>query len=438
MEFMSLQSLFINSNKLTGEIPNLPRNITFLDMSGNCLSGNLPSNIGTQYLSSLAVSSNQITGSIPESFCKAEFLEALELSSNLFEGQVPQCFGAKNISFLMLSNNRFSGNFPSFLKDWKQLTSLDLPRNSFFGRLPLWIEDLVELRFLRLNQNLFSGEIPATISNLSRLHHLNLAGNALSCAIPWHLSNLTAMTRKYVKDSTVDSDTYGNYSDMVHAYDFASVVLKGRELNYSIGIWDLVSIDLSFNQLTGVIPEEIAALDGLINLNLSWNQLTGKIPNKLGALQALESLDLSRNMLSGGIPSSLSDITYLSYLDLSDNNLTGRIPSGRQLDTLYNQQPFMYNGNNGLCGPPLPNSCSGKNVTRQDDQKGNEHSFEPMTFYFGLALGFILGLWVVFCILLFKKAWRVAYFRVVDKTYDQMYVFAVLAWKRWARKGTTN
>ncbi|KAF7046705.1 hypothetical protein CFC21_055715 [Triticum aestivum] len=332
----------------------------------------------------------------------------------------------------MLSNNRFSGNFPSVLKNCGQLKALDLSRNSFSGKLPLWIGDLVELRFLRLNQNKFSGEIPATISNLNRLHHLNLAGNDLSGGIPRHLPNVTAMTRK------LDSEPIDGYPEIVGTYDFSSVVVKGRELNYSIGILELVSIDLSFNQLSGRILEELVALDALMNLNLSCNHLSGKIPIKLGALQALESLDLSRNMLSGGIPSSLSDITYLSYLDLSDNNLTGRIPPGRQLDTLYTQQPFMYNGNNGLCGPPLPNSCPGKNATTQDDPKRNDHSFEPMTFYFGLALGFILGLWVVFCIMLLKKAWRIAYFRVVDRTYDQMYVFAVLTWQSWASKGATN
>ncbi|VAI68140.1 unnamed protein product [Triticum turgidum subsp. durum] len=433
MEFMSMENFFINSNKLTGEIPNLPRNITTLDLSGNSLSGNLPSNIGITYLSSLWLRSNQITGRIPKSLCKVEALNSLDLSNNLLEGQLPQCFGVMDIGFLMLSNNRFSGNFPSFLKRLRQLKSLDLSHNSFSGRLPLWIGELAELRFLGLNHNTFSGEIPPTISNLSHLRHLNLAGNGLSGAIPWHMSNITAMIG-------MDKSNYENelffdgYLGTFHTLDFSSAVIKGRELNYSSGIWDLVSIDLSFNQLTGVIPEEIAALDALINLNLSWNQLSGKIPNKIGALQALESLDLSRSMLSGGIPSSLSDITYLSYLDLSDNNLTERIPSGRQLDTLYTQQPSMYSGNSGLCGFPLPISCPGKNATRKDDQKRNEHSFEPMTFYFGLALGFILCLWVVFCILLFKKAWRTAYFCMVDKTYDQMYVFSVLTWKSWARK----
>ena len=68
------------------------------------------------------------------------------------------------------------------------------------------------------------------------------------------------------------------------------MVVKGRELNYGIGILDMVSIDLSFNQLTGRIPEEIAALDALMNLNLSRNQLSGTIPINLGAVQALESL----------------------------------------------------------------------------------------------------------------------------------------------------
>lgn len=94
-------------------------------------------------------------------------------------------------------------------------------------------------------------------------------------------------------------------------------------------------IDLSLNNLTGEIPEEIATLHALVNLNLSQNHFSGNVPSRIGAIQSLESLDLSRNNLSGEVPASLSNLTFLSYLDLSYNNLEGPIPSGSQLDTLY-------------------------------------------------------------------------------------------------------
>ncbi|CAN6372508.1 unnamed protein product [Urochloa humidicola] len=106
-----------------------------------------------------------------------------------------------------------------------------------------------------------------------------------------------------------------------------AITTKGQELYYSdYELYEMASIDLSSNQLTGRIPEGIASLDGVINLNLSWNQLSGEIPNNIGGMQSLESLDLSENMIHGDIPQSLATIAYLSYMDLSDNNLTGRIP----------------------------------------------------------------------------------------------------------------
>ncbi|KAJ1276013.1 hypothetical protein BS78_05G181400 [Paspalum vaginatum] len=100
-----------------------------------------------------------------------------------------------------------------------------------------------------------------------------------------------------------------------------SMITKGQERYYKTGgLSEMVSIDLSSNQLTGRIPEGIASLGGVINLNLSRNQLSGKIPNKIGAMQSLESLDLSENKIHGEIPQSLTNITYLSYLDSSFNN----------------------------------------------------------------------------------------------------------------------
>jgi len=189
--------------------------------------------------------------------------------------------------------------------------------------------------------------------------------------------------------------------------------------------------------LTGGIPEQIASLYAVVNLNLSRNNLTGKIPERIGVMQLLESLDLSRNNLYGEIPQSLSNITSLSSMDLSHNNLTGRIPSGAQLDTLYAQNPLIYDGNVGLCGYPLHKNCTDDNgESKNGDQKRDEHVV--LTFSFGLGIGYVVGLWAVFCLFLFKKSWRIAHFRLFDKAFDKVSVFAVVTWVRWVRQTTTH
>ena len=44
----------------------------------------------------------------------------------------------------------------------------------------------------------------------------------------------------------------------------------------------------------------------LITLNLSCNELTGKVPSTIGLLSKLESLNLSFNLLTGEVPSNIS------------------------------------------------------------------------------------------------------------------------------------
>uniref|UniRef100_M8BNW5 Putative LRR receptor-like serine/threonine-protein kinase n=1 Tax=Aegilops tauschii TaxID=37682 RepID=M8BNW5_AEGTA len=154
----------------------------------------------------------------------------------------------------------------------------------------------------------------------------------------------------------------------------------------------------------------------------------------MGAMQSLESLDLSQNKLSGEIPSSLTNLTSLSYLDLSYNSLSGRIPSGPQLDTLSAEnQSLMYIGNSGLCGPPVHKNCSGNDPSIHGDLESSKQEFEPLTFYFGLVLGFVVGLWMVFCALLFKKTWRIAYFWLFDEVYNRVYVFEVVKWASFTK-----
>ncbi|MEM6394853.1 MAG: cellulose binding domain-containing protein [Bacteroidota bacterium] len=61
----------------------------------------------------------------------------------------------------------------------------------------------------------------------------------------------------------------------------------------------------------------------IVSIDLSGNNLSGLIPEELGELTELESLDLSSNSLIGLIPSSFSNLTRLTQFDISDNALSG-------------------------------------------------------------------------------------------------------------------
>jgi Leucine-rich repeat (LRR) protein len=430
MDFMSLEELYLSSNQLTGQIPTLPPNISYLDLSNNFLSGPLPSAVGSTNLNQLSLFFNRLTGHIPESFCKYQQLFVLDLSNNFLEGEPPLCLEVmESMGFVTLSNNSLSGKFPSFLQNLTSVFFLDLSWNKFSGRLPMWIGSLTSLRVIRLSPNKFFGSIPMNITNLSCLQYMHLNNNKISGSLPIYLSNLKFMT---------NTSMMGCYSGVVlwnSQLNSVSTVLKGQELNYDciyrVLQKRMTSIDLSSNNITGEIPEEIVVLDGLVNLNLSWNHLSGVIPDKIGEMQSLESLDLSRNKLSGEIPASLPNLTFLSYLDLSYNNLTGRIPSGGQLDTLYAEYPSMYIGNIGLCGNPLQNNCSSEgHAPKQGGLGTTEEGHGIQFFYLGLGCGFVVGTWMSFGVLLFKRSWRIACFRLSDKLYDKVYVLVAV----WARQ----
>ena len=110
----------------------------------------------------------------------------------------------------------------------------------------------------------------------------------------------------------------------------------------------LTGLYLFDNDLSGAIPPQIGNLTGLTNLGLWNNNLTGAIPQEIGNLTGLTQLGLSGNSLTGPIPPQLSDLTRLTRLNLSGNNLTGAIPlSFADLTKL----DAFYTSGNDLCLP---------------------------------------------------------------------------------------
>jgi len=88
----------------------------------------------------------------------------------------------------------------------------------------------------------------------------------------------------------------------------------------------VTNLNLSNNNLDGVIPAELGNLNKLTHLNLSSNSLSGSIPTNLARLNKLTNLDLSSNKLSGKIPSQLGNLRSLQKLNIDSNILDTIIP----------------------------------------------------------------------------------------------------------------
>ncbi|KAF7147399.1 hypothetical protein RHSIM_Rhsim03G0185600 [Rhododendron simsii] len=409
--------IYLSSNQLSGPLPRLSSNVTELDLSNNLFSGEISIFLCERKdepnrLKILHLGGNLLSGEIPDCWENWPNLRVIKLGDNHLSGNIPSSLGfLRRLESLHLRNNSLSGEEPLGLENCTQLVTIDLSLNLIVGSFPTWLgRSLPNLMILSLRSNYFDGQIPSELCHLSSLQILDLANNSFSGPIPQCLKNLTAMVMKQNSSWPISYSYYGG-----EFLENAFVVTKGREFQYNTILALLTSMDLSDNNISGEIPEEITSLLGLRFLNLSGNHLMGVIPKEIGNMELLESLDLSRNKLSGELPQSMSDLTFLSLLNVSYNTLRGRIPSSTQLQSL-NASSFT---GNALCGPPLTQNCSTNEAPPEgDDEEGVKSDIE--WFYLTAAFGFVIGFWIVVGPLLFKKSWRDTYFLFLDEVWKRI------------------
>ncbi|CAN7100796.1 unnamed protein product [Brassica rapa subsp. narinosa] len=129
----------------------------------------------------------------------------------------------------------------------------------------------------------------------------------------------------------------------------------GGIISPSIGkLSRLQRLALHQNSLHGTIPDEITNCTELRAMYLRGNFLQGEIPPSIGNLTFLTILDLSSNTLKGAIPSSMSRLTRLRSLNMSANFLSGEIPD---IGVLSRFGPESFTGNLDLCGPQIHKPC---------------------------------------------------------------------------------
>nr|VDC70484.1 unnamed protein product [Brassica rapa] len=430
-----LQHIDLSNNGIKGKVPawlwELPR-LSSMDLSKNSFNGALP-NMPLSIVS-LSAWGNSFTGTVPLSLCSRSSLMVLDLSYNSFTGSVPICLS--NLTYLVLRKNNLEGRLQDMFHTGSSLRTFDVGYNQLHGKLPrsllncsslkflniennkiedafpFWLKALPNLQVLILRSNIFYGPIaPPDQGPLAfpQLHIFEVSDNNFTRSLPanyfvnWKASSLQmsedgSIYMGYEEDSSFSMNGYYTYQDSI------DLRYKGLVMEQAKVLSSYATIDFSGNKLEGEIPESIGFLKALIALNLSNNAFTGHIPLSLGNLKQLASLDLSRNNLSGTIPNEFKALTFLAYLNVSHNQLTGEIPQGTQIT---GQSKSSFEGNAGLCGLPLQESCASTSVPPLQDvnqeEEGEVLSWKAVAI--GYAPGLLFGLALGQVIASYKPKW---------------------------------
>ncbi|XP_015969475.1 probably inactive leucine-rich repeat receptor-like protein kinase At5g06940 [Arachis duranensis] len=357
----NLQVLNMGSNLLSGSVPVIFGNLTkleVLDLSMNpTLESEIPHDIGElKNLKQLMLQGSSLQGEIPPSFVGLLGLTHLDLSENNLTGKVPQELSSslKNLVSFDVSQNKLSGPFPSGICKGL-IIHLSLHTNAFTGLIPNnSIGECKSLERFQVQNNGFSGNLPSALWSLPKVKLIRAENNRFSGQIPESVSEASQLEQVQLDNNT-----------------FSGKIPQGLGL-----VKSLYRFSASLNHFYGEIPPNFCDSPVMSIVNLSHNSLSGQIP-ELNKCRKLVSLSLADNSLTGEIPSSLAELPVLTYIDLSDNNLTGPIPEGLQnlklalfnvsFNDLSGKVPYslisglpasFLEGNPGLCGPGLDNSCS--------------------------------------------------------------------------------
>ncbi|CAN1198715.1 Receptor-like protein 1 [Linum perenne] len=262
-------------------------NLIILDLSDNQIRGNLPVELHAPKLDNVDLASNRFEVPVPrwstnETQCY--------LHENIFSGPLPRDIGTlmPRLRNLHLSDNNLNGTIPSSICNMADLQVLSLRNNHLSGELPDCWEELSALWVVNVSNN----DLSEALCNLQLLHFLDLSHNNLSGGIPKCLHNLTAMV-------------YGNSSELYYRdFQFRMAYFKEettvvRAYDYYRNIALLNVIDLSENNLTGLIPDEMTKLQAVRVLNLSNNHIIGEIPKKIGDLKPEDETRQRRNLRTG-------------------------------------------------------------------------------------------------------------------------------------------
>lgn len=391
--FPALEKIVLPNNYLSGTVPlelGSCKNLKTIDLSFNSLAGPVPSEIWSlPNLSDLVMWANNLTGEIPEGICvNGGNLETLILNNNHLTGAIPKSIAScTNMLWVSLSSNQLTGEIPAGIGNLVKLAILQLGNNSLTGQVPQGLGKCRSLVWLDLNSNNLSGPLPSELANQAGVVMPGIVSGKQFAFVRNEGGTACRGAGGLVEFEGIRPERLEGFP-MVHSCP-STRIYTGMTMYTFTTNGSLIYLDLSYNSLSGTLPENFGSLNYLQVLNLGHNKLTGHIPDSFGGLKAIGVLDLSHNNFQGSIPGSLGGLSFLSDLDVSNNNLSGIIPSGGQLTTFPASR---YENNSGLCGLPLLPCSSGNHAATVHPHEKKQNVETGVVIGIAFFLLIILGL----------------------------------------------
>ncbi|KAF3442365.1 hypothetical protein FNV43_RR16281 [Rhamnella rubrinervis] len=331
-----------------------------------------------------------LTGELPAEFGNLTFLEEIDLTHNYINGSIPSSLSRAPLRILSLLGNRLSGTIPKEIGDISTLRELVLQENQLEGSLPEELGNLINLERLVLSANNFTGSIPSNFGNFKNLTDFRIDGNSITGSIPSFIGNWTKLDRLDIQGTSMEGPFPSNISLLTNLTelrisDLIGPVMAFPDLKDVLKLRRLILRNCSIN---GSIPDYIANMTDLNTLDLSFNRLTGDIPetfSKLGT-GTNKQVFLTNNSLTG------ANWTWITNRernwDLSYNNFTRRPTSSIDCSSMSLNLVSSYSSfdNQSWCltkdlpCPTTPNhkylfiNCGGENVNHNSKQYEQDRS----------------------------------------------------------------
>ncbi|XP_050289836.1 receptor-like protein EIX2 [Quercus robur] len=241
--------LRLRSNLFSGIIPRKWCNLyklRILDLAQNNLCGGIPdcfnnftamvdhNNFGYKPVENYTEKAYIVTKGREYEYGRTlQFVTYIDLSGNSLTGEIPiQITSLTRLGMLNLSINHLIGSIPKNIGNMRWLETLDLSNNSLFGPIPGSMSLLTSLVHLNLSFNNLIGRIPSGNQLQTLIDATIYKGNPLLCGSP--------LSTKCQGDETSDGPSITGVDDKQGGDDYERIWFYASiGLGFGVGFWSV-------------------------------------------------------------------------------------------------------------------------------------------------------------------------------------------------------